>query len=90
MDSSHDKVIQSLLCCGWSSGADGSLSAPAFRRTRATGRIARAIVTDPTIIVADEPTGDLDAKSAEEIRFISESFPNPEWVRIPSGWQEHT
>ena len=29
--------------------------------------IARAIVTDPTIIVADEPTGDLDRRSAEEI-----------------------
>ena len=29
--------------------------------------IARAIVTDPTIIVADEPTGDLDRKSAEDI-----------------------
>jgi len=29
--------------------------------------IARAIVTDPSIIVADEPTGDLDRKSAEEI-----------------------
>jgi putative ABC transport system ATP-binding protein len=29
--------------------------------------IARAIVNDPTIIVADEPTGDLDRKSADEI-----------------------
>ena len=29
--------------------------------------IARAIVADPQIIVADEPTGDLDRKSAEEV-----------------------
>jgi putative ABC transport system ATP-binding protein len=29
--------------------------------------IARAIVTDPTLIVADEPTGDLDRQSAAEI-----------------------
>ena len=29
--------------------------------------IARAVVTDPALIVADEPTGDLDAASAKEI-----------------------
>jgi putative ABC transport system ATP-binding protein len=36
--------------------------------------IARAIVTDPTLIVADEPTGDLDARSAEEILNLMEEL----------------
>ncbi len=34
--------------------------------------IARAVVTDPTIIVADEPTGDLDRVSAEDILELME------------------
>jgi len=34
--------------------------------------IARAIVTDPTILVADEPTGDLDRISAEEVLNLME------------------
>jgi len=34
--------------------------------------IARAIVTDPTLIVADEPTGDLDSKSADEVLTMME------------------
>jgi putative ABC transport system ATP-binding protein len=29
--------------------------------------IARSIVTDPNLIVADEPTGDLDARNAEDV-----------------------
>ncbi|VTU01842.1 abc transporter atp-binding protein : ABC transporter related protein OS=Pirellula staleyi (strain ATCC 27377 / DSM 6068 / ICPB 4128) GN=Psta_2962 PE=3 SV=1: ABC_tran [Gemmataceae bacterium] len=34
--------------------------------------IARAMVTDPELIVADEPTGDLDTKSADEILKLME------------------
>jgi putative ABC transport system ATP-binding protein len=34
--------------------------------------IARAVVTDPTILVADEPTGDLDKASAEEVLSLME------------------
>jgi putative ABC transport system ATP-binding protein len=36
--------------------------------------IARAIVTDPTLLVADEPTGDLDKQSATEIMQLLEQL----------------
>jgi putative ABC transport system ATP-binding protein len=36
--------------------------------------IARAIVTDPTLILADEPTGDLDRKSGDSILDLLQSL----------------
>ena len=36
--------------------------------------IARAIVNQPDILIADEPTGDLDARSAEEILTLMETL----------------
>jgi putative ABC transport system ATP-binding protein len=36
--------------------------------------IARAIVSDPTLLLCDEPTGDLDRKSADEIMALIEEL----------------
>jgi putative ABC transport system ATP-binding protein len=38
--------------------------------------IARAIITDPDLIVADEPTGDLDARNAEDILSLLRQLKN--------------
>jgi putative ABC transport system ATP-binding protein len=62
----HKRVAIALEAVGLSDRADHYPRQLSGGQEQRVG-IARAIVADPAIVVADEPTGDLDAETSEQV-----------------------